>query len=68
MPAVSQSQRRLIFGRRSQYKTEKRTPKKWKWIWDEEWENKGRLPEKIKSKKESRIYDFDTFVNENYKN
>lgn len=66
MPAVSQAQRRLIFGKRNQYKTEKRTPKKWKWIWSEDYENKGKLPEKIK--KESRIYDFDTFVNENYKN
>lgn len=66
MPASSQAQRRLIFGKRNQYKNEKRTPKKWKWIWDDDWENKGKLPEKVK--KESRIYDFDTFVNENYKN
>lgn len=64
MPATSQAQRGLIFGKRSQYKTKKDTPKKWKWIWDEEWENKGKLPEKVE---ERRIYDFDTFVNEKLK-
>ena len=65
MPTSSQAQRRLIFGKRCQYENEKRTPKKWKWIWDDDWENKGKLPEKVK--KESRIYDFDTFVTEKYK-
>lgn len=65
MPAVSQSQRRLIFGKRNQYKTEKKTPKKWKWIWHDEWENKGKLPEKIKN--ESLIINFETFVTEKYK-
>lgn len=66
MPAKSQSQRRLIFGKRAQYKTKENTPKKWLWIWDDEYENKGKLPEKVK--KESRIFDFDTFVNEKYEN
>jgi len=61
MPAKSQAQRGLIFGKRNQYKTKKNTPKKWKWIWDEDYENKGKLPEKVK---ESRIYNFETFVNE----
>lgn len=64
MPAVSQSQRGLIFSRRNKYKSEEKTPKKWKWIWDEGWENKGELPEKVK--KESRILNFENFVNEKY--
>jgi len=57
MPATSQAQRGLIFSKRNQYKTKKNTPKKWKWIWDDEWENKGKLPKY----KKSRIYDFKTF-------
>ena len=61
MPAKSQSQRGLIFGKRNQYKTKKNTPKKWKFIWDKDYENKGKLPDKVK---ESRIYDFETFVKE----
>lgn len=71
MPAVSQAQRGLIFGKRSKYGSEHATPKKWKWVWHEGWENKGRLAKKKrkkKSKKESFIFKFETFVNENYKN
>jgi hypothetical protein len=45
--AKSQSQRGLIFGKRNQYKTKEATPDKWKWIWDEDWENKGKLPDKV---------------------
>lgn len=63
MPAVSQSQRGLIFGKRNKYKSKEKTPKKWKWIWSEDYENKGKLPNKIK---ESKIYDFKTFINKNY--
>jgi len=58
MPAKSQAQRGLIFGKRNQYKTKKNTPKKWKWIWDEDYENKGKLPEKVK---ESFITKFKIF-------
>jgi len=47
MPAQSQAQRGLIFGKRNQYKTKAKTPDKWKWIWDEDWENKGKLPKKV---------------------
>jgi len=53
MPAKSQAQRGLIFSRRDQYGSKKNTPKKWKWIWDEDWENKGKLPKKKKSKKKN---------------
>jgi len=62
MPAVSQAQRRLIFGKRNQYGSKEKTPNKWKWIWSEDYENKGELPEKIE--KESRIYNFEKFINE----
>jgi hypothetical protein len=51
MPAKSQAQRGLIFARRDQYGSKKNTPKKWKWIWSEDWENKGKLPKKKKKKK-----------------
>lgn len=64
MPAVSQSQRGFIFGKRNKYGSKEKTPKKWKFIWDEEWENKGKLPEKV----EKVIYDFKKFVNEKYNN
>lgn len=62
MPAVSQSQRGLIFSKRNKYKSEENTPKKWRWIWDSEWENKGELPETVK--KESLITKFQKFINE----
>lgn len=70
MPSVSQSQRGLIFSKRNKYNSEENTPKKWKWIWDEGWENKGKLPEKVRKKKKNkkRIHSFESFVNENYNN
>jgi len=52
MPARSQAQRGLIFGKRKQYKSKAKTPDKWKWIWDEDYENKGKLP-KNKNKNET---------------
>ena len=48
MPAKSQAQRGMIFARRDQYGSKAKTPKKWQWIWDEDWENKGKLPKKKK--------------------
>lgn len=65
MPSLSQSQRGLIFTKRNKYGSKNATPKKWQWIWHKGWENKGKLPEKVK---DSRIYDFETFVNENFLN
>jgi L-fucose isomerase-like protein len=71
MPAVSQKQRGLIFGKRNQYGSESNTPKNWKWIWKEGWENQGKLPKykKRKEKKinESRIMRFDEFVEKRFK-
>lgn len=63
MPSVSQSQRGLIFARRNKYGSKENTPKKWEWIWDEKWENKGKLPEKVK---ESKIYNFKDFLKINF--
>jgi hypothetical protein len=54
MPAKSQAQRGLIFSRRDQYGSKKNTPKRWKWVWDEDWENKGKLPKRKKKKKSSK--------------
>lgn len=48
MPAKSESQRKMIFAKRDQYKTKENTPKKYKFIWDKDWENKGPLPNKVK--------------------
>lgn len=71
MPVVSQSQRGLIFGKRSQYGSKENTPKKWKFVWGEEWENKGKLPKykkknKKKKKNENKIIPFTTMINEEY--
>lgn len=60
MPAKSQSQRGLVFSKRDQYGSEAKTPKKWKWVWEEEWENKGKLPDKVSENYRAK------FVNENY--
>jgi hypothetical protein len=47
MPVQSESQRKMIFAKRSQYKNKEKTPDKWKWIWNKDYENKGSLPEKL---------------------
>jgi len=69
MPAASQQQRGLIFGKRNQYGSIENTPKKWKWVWEEGWENKGKLPKYKKKKKklnESKIITFTQMINELY--
>lgn len=69
MPSVSQSQRGLIFSKRNRYGSENNTPKKWKWVWEEGWENKGKLPKyKKKNKKkknENIIIPFSSFTHVN---
>lgn len=62
MPSKSQSQRGLIFGKRSKYGSIENTPKKWKWIWEEGWENKGKLPKK--KKMNENVITFSEFINE----
>jgi len=47
MPSRSEAQRKMIFAKRSKYKTKEKTPEKDKWIWDKGYENKGDLPEKV---------------------
>ena len=37
MPAQSKKQLALVYVRRNQYGSKEKTPKKWKWIWKEEW-------------------------------
>jgi hypothetical protein len=37
MPAKSKKQLALVYARRNQYGSKKNTPKKWKWVWKEEW-------------------------------
>ena len=66
MPAKSQSQRRLIFGKRGKYGSEKNTPKKWKWIWEEGWENEGKLPKKKKKNESVLLPKFSEFENKKY--
>jgi hypothetical protein len=75
MPTVSQKQRGLIFGKRSQYGSEAKTPQRWKWVWEEGWENKGKLPKYKKRKRknvtkkvnENKIMHFDEFVKKKFK-
>ena len=64
MPAKSQAQRALIFSKRDQYGSKKKTPKKWKWIWDEGWENKGKLPKRKKKKAKFVNESLNEFLNE----
>ena len=66
MPANSKRQLRLIYSKRNKYKTEKNTPKNWKWVWDKEWTdvNYKKLPEKVK---EHIITKFNDFLNESKK-
>jgi len=69
MPARSQAQRGLIFSKRDQYGSKAKTPDKWKWIWDEDFENKGKLPKKVKNETVQNMVVVENtrarFVNEN---
>ena len=56
MPAKSEKQLRLIWAIRRKYKNRSKTPKKWKWVWGEEWTH---------LEKESLILRFGEFINEN---
>jgi len=37
MPAKSPKQLKFIFAKRNQYKSKKKTPKSFKWVWGKEW-------------------------------
>lgn len=37
MPSHSEKQRKFIYAIRNRYKKKKDTPKKWKWVWNDEW-------------------------------
>jgi ParB-like nuclease domain len=52
MPAKSPQQLKLIWAIRNKYKSKRKSPKKWKWVWGEEW---GHLA------KESNILNFNQF-------
>lgn len=73
MPAVSQKQRGLIFSKRNQYGSISKTPDKWKWVWEDGWENRGKLPKfkknrkKVEKIRESFILSYDKFTNEWFK-
>lgn len=48
MPAQSKSQQKYIYSLRGKYKSEEDTPDKFKWIWDNDWEQSEKnLPEKV---------------------
>ena len=55
MPAKPKKQLKLIYAKRNQFKSEENTPKKWKWVWSEEW---GHLKENIK-----KFKDFNESIN-----
>jgi len=71
MPVKSQQQRKFIFAKRGQYGDEKHTPKEWKWVWEPGWENKGKLPKRVKKKKKNKrineqVLTFEQFINEEF--
>src|ERR1022692_1239683 len=71
MSAKSQQQMKFIFAMRGKYKTKRKAPKAMKWVFDEEWTSgvkMKKLPKKVKSKKESHIMNFTSFVNEHSQN
>jgi hypothetical protein len=37
MPSKSRDQQKMIFAKRSQYKTKADTPEDWKWVWNDDW-------------------------------
>ena len=37
MPSKSEKQKRLVYAKRNIYKSKLNTPKKWKWIWNNDW-------------------------------
>jgi hypothetical protein len=45
--AQSQAQRGLIFSKRNKYGSKENTPEEDKWIWNTDWENKGKLPKTV---------------------
>ena len=49
MPAKSRQQLKLIYAIRGKYKSEEKTPKKWKWVWEDKWTdvNYKKLPQKV---------------------
>lgn len=66
MPAKSQQQMKFIYAMRGKYGSKKKAPKNMKWVFDKEWTSgvkMKKLPNKVK---ESRIMNFESFVNESY--
>jgi len=57
MPAKSKQQLKLIYAIRNKYGSKKKAPKKWKWVFGEEW---GHL--------EEGLLTFDQFLSINEKN
>ena len=55
MPAKSVKQLRFIYALRGKYKSKKKTPKKYKWVWNDEW---------LHLKKESYIFSFSEFTHQ----
>jgi hypothetical protein len=53
MPAKSEKQLKFIYALRNRYKSKTKTPKKYKWVWNDEW---------LHLKKESYILKFDQFI------
>ena len=65
--AKSQQQMKYIYAMRHKYGTKRKAPKNMRWVFDEEWTSgvkMKKLPKKVKKKNESRIMNFNSFVNE----
>jgi hypothetical protein len=67
MPAKSRQQLKLIYSIRDKYKSETKTPKKWKWVWEEKWTDVDykKLPQKVE---ETNGISLDQDTRENYIN
>ena len=63
MPAKSQQQLKLIYALRNKYKTKKKAPKKFKWVFDKEWTEDVKMKKlpKTTNIKERIVLSFEKF-------
>jgi len=53
MPSKSEAQRKFIFSKRNEYKSEEKAPKNWKWVFEKSWET---LEESLRVQKTSQDF------------
>ncbi len=66
MPATSKQQFKFIWAMRRKFGSKKKAPKGMKWVFDEEWTKGVKFKDLPKKIKESQIFNFEDFIqNEN---